>query len=286
MISLSLADAYQAQIDAANGITPPPFDAPPAPLTPDIKQMISTEVQRQLAIEMAEAPQATRDIDVDPASSGIVGMLGDNLPHVFVAGGDLDVIDARGQQCTLSPGDVVQLNPPNPPLPSNAIEATVVVLASKPQECVSGTSVLMQLADLQDMQNHMRETIDQGLGDLRTNSERGLLPAMPVAARVSPTTAGFAASAPPPDPAAGAEIAQQTREADQAEREVILPVQPPASPSSNVAQPVVTPGWTIDQVEARLGKPAHILQGNGTLIYTWKDSVKITFRDGKVVAIE
>jgi hypothetical protein len=289
LISASLAEAYQAQIDAANGVAPQPFAAPPTPLTPEVKQMISAEVQRQVALENAESQQVAKNTDVDPASSGVVRMLTDNASHVFVAGSDVDVIDARGQQCGLSHGDVIQLNPPNPPLAPDAVEANLVVLASKPQECMRGTSVSVQLADLQDMQNHMRESIDQGLGELQTNAGKGGLPSIPASAKAMPTPAPFAAIAPPPDPSAATEIAQQTQEADRAEQEVTgsaPAVAPPAPPPAPAKEPV-TAGQTVDQVIANMGKPTHTFDANGKQIYTYKDGgVKITFRDGKVIDVQ
>ena len=51
LISTSLQAQYEANLAAANGAAPQAFAAPPAPLTPDVKQMISAEVQRQLALE-------------------------------------------------------------------------------------------------------------------------------------------------------------------------------------------------------------------------------------------
>lgn len=290
LISASLSEAYQAQIDAANGVAPQPFGAPPTPLTPEVKQMISAEVQRQVALENAESQQVAKNADPDPASSGIVRMLTDNASHVFVAGSDVDVIDMRGQQCALSHGDVIQLNPPNPPLAQDAVEANLLVLASKPQECMRGASVSVQLADLQDMQNHMRESIDQGLGDLQTNAGKGGLPAMPTSAKAMPTPAPFAAIAPPPDPSAATEIAQQTRDADQAEKEVTGSTQavaPPPPPAPAPAKEPVTAGQSVDQVIANMGKPTYIFDANGKKIYTYKDAgVKITFKDGKVVDVQ
>ena len=134
------------------------------------------------------------------------------MPHVFVAGSELDVTDASGQECSLAQGDVVQLNTPPPP---DSPAATLIVMASKPRECLRGTSVTVQLTDLQEMQNHMRQTIDSGLGNLQTNAGKGGLPAVPVAAKAAPTPAPFAMLAPPPDPTAATVIAQQAQEARQ-----------------------------------------------------------------------
>ena len=293
LISASLAADYQARLAAANNAPPQAFAAPPTPLTPDVKQAISAEVQRQIALENAEATQNAANTPIDPASSGVVRMLTDNSPHVFVAGTDLDVIDARGAQCTLSQGDVIQLNPA--PLPADAVAANLVVLASKPAECMQGNSVSVPLADLQDMQNHMRETIDTGLGEMQT--AKGL-PAVPQSAKAMPVAAAFAAAAPPPDPTAATEITQQVQEADKAEQEATAPVTTAAPVAAPVAAPApVAPppappkepkvGMTIAEIEATLGPPALKFSGAGNkTTYSYKDlGIKIVFTDGKVTAI-
>jgi hypothetical protein len=212
-------------------------------------------------------------------------MLTDNSPHVFVAGTDLDVIDARGAQCTLSQGDVIQLNPA--PLPADAVTANLVVLASKPAECVKGNQVSVPLTDLQDMQNHMRETIDTGLGEMQT--AKGL-PPIPQSARAMPVAAPFAAAAPPPDPTAAMQITQQVQEADKAEQEATAPVTtaapaPVAAPPTLPKEPKV--GMTIAEIEASLGPPALKFSGAGNkTTYSYKDlGIKIVFTDGKVTAI-
>jgi hypothetical protein len=285
LISASLAADYQARLDAANNAPPQAFAAPPTPLTPDVKQAISAEVQRQIALANAEATQTAANMPIDPASSGVVRMLTDNSPHVFVAGTDLDVIDARGAQCTLSQGDVIQLNPA--PLPADAVTANLVVLASKPAECVKGNQVAVPLTDLQDMQNHMRETIDTGLGEMQT--AKGL-PPIPQSARAMPVAAPFAAAAPPPDPTAAMQITQQVQEADKAEQEATAPVTtaapaPVAAPPTLPKEPKV--GMTIAEIEASLGPPALKFSGAGNkTTYSYKDlGIKIVFTDGKVTAI-
>ena len=287
MISASLAADYQARMDAANNAPPQAFAAPPAPLTPAVKDAISAEVQRQIALENAEAQQVAANAAIDPASSGVVRMLTDNTSHVFVAGTDLDVIDVRGQQCGLSQGDVIQLNPA--PLPPDAVAANLVVLASKPSECQTGNSVSVPLADLQDMQNHMRETIDTGLGEMQT--AKGL-PAIPQSARAKPVAAPFAASAPPPDPTAATQISQQVQEADKAEQEIAAPAQTSsAAAPAPIAPPPAAPkepkiGMTIAEIEGALGPPSLKFAVGAKTTYSYKDlGVKIVFTDGKVTAI-
>ncbi len=286
MISTSLAAAYQAQMEAGAGAPPPPPGGPPAALTPEVKQLVSAEVQRQLALENAEQAQVAQNTLPDPASSGIARMLGDNTPHVFVAGGSLAVTDASGQQCPLSQGDVVQLVAPPPP---NATAATLVVMASKGQECHKGSSVSIELADLQDMQNHMRETIDQGLGEIQSNPGQGGLPALPVSAKAAPVVAPFAAIAPPPDPNVAAEINQQVQEADKVEQEVSAQAAPTQSAPAQAVPagppPTLTLGLTIDQVVEIQGQPTKMINLGAKKTYIYRD-MKIVFTDGKVTDIQ
>jgi hypothetical protein len=75
-----------------------------------------------------------------------------------------------------------------------------VVLSSKGNpECQISLTVQIQLTDLQEMQNHMRETIDQGLQDLQAKQGTGGLPAAPPSARVRQQPQQYAAVAPPPE---------------------------------------------------------------------------------------
>jgi hypothetical protein len=75
------------------------------------------------------------------------------------------------------------------------------------------------LGDLQEMQNHMRETIDDGLAKLQSQQGRGGLPAAPPSAQSAPVNSGFATTAPPPDPTAASEVSQQDQQASVAENE-------------------------------------------------------------------
>jgi hypothetical protein len=66
------------------------------------------------------------------------------------------------------------------------------------------------------MQNHMRESIDQGLQELHTNQGKGGLPTPPAAVSAQETSAAYTSLAPPPDPNAASEIQQQDQQANQA----------------------------------------------------------------------
>ena len=268
IIANSLAAAYEAQgYAAAAALTNP------APLTPEVKQLIADEVRQQVALENAEAKTAQTG-EPDAASSSIQRALTDGNPHVFVAGHDLDVVDAGGTECALSEGDALQLTGQTPP---EAQAATLAVLASKGgKECPKGDTVSVALQDLQEMQNDMRESIDTGLQELQEKPGQGGLPAAPASAVAAPVESPMAAVAPPPRQASevAAEINQQRLEADKAE----------AGAAGGTAPPVVT-GRSKEQVIAARGDPLIIVHLSAATIYVYQDA-KITFKSGIVVDVQ
>ena len=288
LISTSLAAAYQARVNAAAAAQAQAQADGAVPLTPQVKDLIAAEVQNQIKIENAEAAQQAQG--PNPAISGVQRMLSDNQTHVFVAGRDIDVVDAGGAECALTEGDVIQLTPTA--LPPDATAATLVVLASKGGlECRKGVAVSVQIADLQDMQNHMRDVIDQGMGDLKSKQGTGGLPALPQSASAAPAKASFAAEAPPPDPDAANQITQQSQEADRAEKDVLAQAAPdsggaPAPAAAPGGKPAeLTLGLTIDQVTSSLGQPKRVADMGSKKIYFY-DDMKVTFVDGKVTDIQ
>lgn len=217
MIADDLQVEYQANQEA--GLVGPPMMNPGVPmLTPEVKQMVSNEVAGQIALENYEAQQNAAGQDADPASSGIARLLTDGHSHVFVAGSDLDLVNAYGAECAITPGDVLQFNPPMDPY---GVAANLMVVASKGgRECARGDVVTVSLNDLQEMENHMRQSIDEGLARLQTMQGQGGLPAAPAGTMQNSTPAQFMGIAPPPDPAAQSEITQQDAQAASAENEV------------------------------------------------------------------
>jgi len=293
MVSSDLQEQYQAQQDgnlqqdqsAGNGNQP-------APLTPEVKQMISDEVKAQLSLETSEAKQTANNQEPEPDSSGIDHLFRDGRKHVFVVGTPLDVMDSAGKECEISDGDAVEFTTA-PASADTSVQLTV--LSSKGgQECPKSDVVTVALADVQEMQNHMRETIDQGLQELQTKQGTGGLPAAPPSARAAATDAPIAKDAPPAETNGEADVNQQLAEADRAEKEVVAEEKQetaPASPAPAPAQPAasgtttVTLGQSIEQVTASLGAPITIVNLGAKQIYKYKD-MKITFRDGKVADVE
>jgi len=237
IIANSLAAAYQAQAAALSN---------PAPLTPEVKQLIADEVRQQVALEYHESQSVGQNAEPDAAVSSIHQLLDDGQRHVFVAGQDLDVVDAGGTECALSEGDALQLSGQTAP---DALAATLAVLASKGgKECAKGDTVSVALTDLQGMQNHMRETIDQGLQELQKKQGQGGLPVAPVAARTAPVENPMAAIAPPPPPESdvAAEINQQSQEADKAEKDMGAGIPSGPGPSAAAQAPNMVNGKVTD----------------------------------------
>lgn len=288
MIASDLQQAYAARQEAGEfaGDPPPPAGGPPA-LTPAVKYMIAGEVKNQLAVENYEAQQNAAQLDVDPGSSGIARLLGDGHPHVFVSGGSLDLVEASGQECAISSGDALQMRTPPP---DGATAANLVVLSSKGgQECPMSSLVSISLGDLQEMQNHMRESIDQGLQELQAKEGKGEVPMAPPSAQSQPVPALYASAAPPPDLNVAAEIQQQAIEADQAETEVAT-----AAAQESLAPVVSTPaapatialGQIPDEVRAALGQPSKVADlGSGSMIYYY-EGMKVIFKNGTVSSVK
>jgi hypothetical protein len=295
LVASSLQAAY-AQQQAAQQ-QPPPSDnsasQAPAPLTPEVKQQIADEVRRQIALENSERQSATQANTMpDPASSGIARVLSDNNPHVFVASAPLNLVTASGE-CPVTEGDVLQLQ--GSPAP-NATAANAIVLASKGQDCAKGSSVQVAFEDLQEMQNHMRETVDQGLAELQKKQGTGGLPALPPAANAPPTEAGYAATAPPPAAADAADVNKQVQDSSQAEQDALSSAlggpsdsssaAPVAAPGASSAAPAtVTLGQTTAEVEAIMGKPKSIANLPTKVIYVY-DGLKVVFVNGKVSDVQ
>jgi len=188
------------------------------PLSPAIKDLVAAEVQRQLAMENADASAgAVQTPPPDPGSSGVARILSDGQPHIFLVSDGLDVSSLNGE-CSVTEGDVLQLLRS---IQEGAADASLTVLASKGHDCSKGSVVLVQVADLQEMQNHMYETLDQGLAELQQKQGQGGIPSAPQSAMAVPQQTAYAAIAPPPDPNVSTTLSQQARDADQAEQEVL-----------------------------------------------------------------
>jgi hypothetical protein len=305
MVSASLAEAYAAgaastaagmepinpahliyaSYDPATGVTSPA-------MTKDVKDAVANEIKLELA-----AGQKTTDPSASNSGT-LESLLADGQPHVFIASTGLTVTSA-GTDCGLTEGDVLALNAPPA---AEATAADLRVLASKQSDCLKGSVVSVELADLQEMHNHLLSNIDKGMTEMKDHPGQGGLPAPPAEAISGTKEAPYAAAAPAADPNGAAELDQTAQQGAQAEQQVVAeatgpdaaetaasstPIGGTAPPAQAVPAPatrgpqVVALGQTPEQVIAMKGQPISKAVLAGKTIYIYPD-MKITFKNGKL----
>jgi hypothetical protein len=225
IIAQELQTAFDAQ-QAANNSQPAPGPsadsqaaAPPgeisqgAPVSPEVKQAIATEVTAQLNAEDNSATSLTATTASAPAPGG------DVLPEAlsptnrtFIADISLDEDLDDGATCSVGPGDVLT-RVDNSPDANQRVK--VVIRSSAKGDCAAGTRVVVSAADLQDMSNHMREKVDDGVGQLAQDQGKNGMPGAPAAKPVQVADAQAA-----PDLDAQHQLQQQQHTADAAQRNV------------------------------------------------------------------
>lgn len=299
-------DAGQQLVDALF----PAANAQPVVLigTP-LKGELALEIHRILREEELEARANAAGQVIDPAAGNIVNLFNDGRAHLLEAGASVDVVSITGQECVLTPGDMVRVS-------GVATDPAVVrVVAAKvgPGECLAGVPVSVAVQDLQDMYNFVRETVDDSLQRLQQVAGTGGLPVTPVAVAGPPANAAFVASAPPPEADASQQIAAQNTQAAAAEQEVTSNVAsdpassaPPAAPPPAGAPPAGAPpaggppttstapapapapvptGASIDQVVAQLGQPVRVIDLGLKKTYVYADA-RVTFTNGAVSEVQ
>ncbi|MGD1081215.1 MAG: hypothetical protein ABR881_23075 [Candidatus Sulfotelmatobacter sp.] len=229
LISANLQAAYAAQAEAnaeaagaANNATPsndqvasagPPPAAPSGQvaLSPEVKEAIAEEVKAQIAASQAEAGKSGSSGGGQQAASGEVPPALDPARRTFVVSDDLAVV-ADGQECALTQGDVITRLTDTPDADQ---KVNVSIASSKKTDCAAGKTVAVSVDDLQEMQNHFQEQIDEGMKTLASKQGTAGLPKAPdtstVASDVPP---------PPPDKSAAKTLADQDTEADKTEADV------------------------------------------------------------------
>jgi hypothetical protein len=192
LLASSLSSHYQNNAQTASDL--PPADGS-AGITPEVKQAVAEEVKWQVKQESTEAQQNAQHREPQAGAGSVVNEISDRQQHTFVVDSDLDLVDPSGRRCMISEGDVVQVN--GGPEAGTGIASAIVLASKGGVECGRATQVEIALADLQEMQNHMRETIDQGMAN--TNAGKS----------ASSVTPEFAKAVPPADSNAGNEIEQE-----------------------------------------------------------------------------
>ena len=265
LIGTTLEHAYEARMESA-GFAP----GGQIGITPDVKQAIAEEVGRQIELERSESQSR------DAAYGDGPSMFSDNARHVFVASDALEV-SSGGGPCTIGEVDVLQLYGAPP---SAAANADVVVLAARGTDCRRGTIASVPIQDLQEMQNDMRATIDQGLAEFQARHGKSGLPKLPHSA-AGVVNASFAKSV-TPDANVATELTQVAQEAEQSERDVVNQANATGGSSGPVT---ISLGQTIEEVVALLSQPEKVVDLGARKIYVYQD-IKVTFTDGKVSDVQ
>jgi len=314
MIAASLADAYAAGAAAAASnesaqlryVNPAhlvfaSYDPDTGTTSPimskEVKDAVSEEIKRELA-----ASQKVQDPS-DGSTASLATLLADKQPHVFIANTGLTVTSA-GQDCGLTEGDVLGLD--NAPA-QDATTADLRVLASKQEDCAKGSTVSVELTDLQEMHNHLLSNIDKGMAEMKDHPGQGGLPAPPAEAIQGTKEAPYAAAAPAADPNGASELDAQAQQGAQLEQEIageasapdtdsvtasaspIGGVAPQAAPAPAPARPAgpitIALGQTPDQVIASKGQPTNKVNFPNKTVFIYPD-MKIVFVGGKVSDVQ
>ena len=159
-----------------------------------MKQAIADEVKAQIAASQADAGKTgdTAAGGQQPASGEVPPAL-DPARRTFVVSDDL-AVTADGQDCSLTQGDVITRLTDTP---DDDQKVNVSIASSKKADCAAGKTVLVAVDDLQEMQNHFQEQIDEGMKSLAAKNGTGGLPKAPDTATVASDV-----PAPPPDKSA------------------------------------------------------------------------------------
>jgi hypothetical protein len=207
IIADSLRSAYESQPNDRRFDAEDSAPAREEQLDPDVKDEIAREVRRQIAAEQtAAANREPLESGADQAPPAL-----DSNSKIFVVSSDLDTTMSTGEECALTPGDVL-LRTNGAAGDDNRVDVTVA--SSKKDDCYAGSTVSVDVADLQEMHNHLRQLLDSGLKTLADNSGRNGLPSAP-----DTTTRAGEVPLPEVDASVDSDIQQQQSDADRMEQE-------------------------------------------------------------------
>jgi len=176
-------------------------------ISPETKQLLAAQMQQMVAAGNKAAG------DADPENN-VTGELPDVVNHeraVFVVASTLDVSSENGE-CGLTPGDILQMDAP---LPQDAVTADVRVISSKRMDCAASSKVTVSVQELQEMNNNLRQRVDEGMQVLRAKQGTdGLPPAPPDAIAPPPRPSYVGDTIPTTGEEVRAMIVEQQRTAD------------------------------------------------------------------------
>jgi hypothetical protein len=271
LIATALESAYLAQ--NASVSAPPVTYTPATAMTPEVKEAIAEEVRRQM--EQAKADQAT--FQNGGQGSAPPPLFTRNGPRVFLVSNGL-LAYAGNQECPLVEGDVLQLAE-TPAL--GAEWAEIKVLASRGSSCQKGSFISVRTMDLQEMQNRLQASMEQGMTKLQADQGRDGIPALPPSAQGT-VNASYTNDL-QPDPSAQSDLALAVKEANSSEQAIINERGP--APAGMGSGGTIALGMSPADVEQILGPPRNTVDLGAKRIYVYKD-LKITFLRDRVSDVQ
>ena len=271
VIATTLESAYLAQ-NQPSGMAPTAYDGANG-MTPEVKQAIADEVRRQMDQEQADqaAAQANGQVTAPPP------IFSDRGPRIFLVSNDLTAYSRNGE-VPLIQGDVIRLvRTPNP----NAEMADVQLLASHGSLCPRGTLLTIRTVDLQELQNHMQATIDQGLEKLQADQGKNGIPEAPPQA-MGAVNSSYSSDI-HPDSNAQSDLAQALKDANFSDPTQPVPVA--EAPAATGTGGSINLGMTFSQVVNALGQPRNTVDLGIKKIYVYKD-LKVIFMNGRVSDVQ
>ena len=270
MIAASFQSAYQSRMEAGGGYV----NNFAEPMTPELKQQIANEVRGNLQRQQAEAQGNGQN------PTGSLPIL-DSRPHILQVYTNMNAAGANGE-CALTESDIVEFDGTQP---VDGVNANVFVKYSKAQDCPANTMASVPVDQLQEMSNHMLESMEQGLAEFQKNQGRSGLPAL-TPAMTTTRPAFFANEIPPAEPNVQMELLQASTEGAAALGEAGAPGDSGPAPGGKSGEPpTLTLGMNQDQVAGILGDPVRRAIVGSKVILFYKD-LKITLENGAVTDIQ
>ena len=270
MIAASFQTAYQMRLEAglSNGNN---FSQP---MSAELKQQIANEVELGLQRQEREAQGMNGN-----QASGLPIL--DNRPHTLQVYNSVNAM-SQGRECTLSESDIIEFNGA---APADGVNANVFVRYSRQQDCPVNSIASVPVEQLQEMSNHMVETMEQGLADFQRNQGRNGLPPLPPAMTAT-TQAEFSREMPPVESDVQTELSRASAEGAAALGEAGVQLVGSDNGGRNTAEPpTLTLGQTQQQVMSMLGEPQRRALVGSKVILFYKD-MKITLENGLVTDIQ
>ena len=267
IIANTLETAYLSQV---NGGAPMGYAGT---LPPDAKDAIAFEVRRQMDQERSDQSYANGGPGSAPPA-----IFQPNGPRVFLVNSDVPA-NADGRDCYLQHGDVIKAAGPI----SQELEFAQVRVMSDRPEMPRGTFVSVRTVDLQEMQNHLQATMDQGLDQLQKRQGQGGLPAAPPQA-IGVVNAPYTNDL-HPDAGAESQLDQAIKEAEQSEHGG--GEQAPPAPAYDRAPSggSIQRGMSMDAVRDNLGSPLNTVDLGAKQIFIYRN-LKVIFLNGQVLDVQ